>query len=384
MSPRSVYFATCAPGIEPLLHGEARALKLAKIERQVGGVRFEGSLEDAWRANLWLRTAVRVLHRLTRFPASDGEALFEGASSVDWTRYLRSDGTLWIDAQTKESALDHSHYVEQRVKDAIVDQLRQPDGTRPEISREDPDLRVHVHLWRDRVTLSLDSSGESLHKRGWRQKQGRAPLAETLAAAMLLHSGWDGRSPLLDPFCGSGTLLVEAASLAAGRAPGLTRRRFGFESWPGHDERAFRAFVEKARSAERPLKKLTLWGADIDPERVSEARENAASAGFEDRIQLEVADAKQFAPRRGWNGFVVTNPPYGERVGDPAQLTTLYASFGRALREHCAGYRYAILSGNARWLEPLALKASESLALTNGSIECELLTGEIAQVETSA
>ena len=380
MATRSTFFATCAPGVEPLLHAEARALRLSRLERQVGGVRFEGTLSDAWRANLWLRTAVRVLARLERFQARDADALFEGASAVDWSRYLAPEGTLWVDAQTRESALDHSRFVEQRVKDAIVDQLRAKHGARPSVSRDDPSLRVHVHLWRDRVTLSLDTSGESLHKRGWRRHQGRAPLSETLAAAVVLASGWDGRSPLLDPFCGSGTLLVEAAWIASGTPPGHLRR-FGFERWPGHDAAGWNRVLADARAAARPRNKLVLWGGDLDAERLEQARENLAAAGVENRVQLEIQDARDFAPRAGWNGWVVTNPPYGERVGARggagASLDQLYRDFGARLRESCAGYHLALLSGNPACEEQLALTGLERMALTNGAIECQLLHGRL-------
>ena len=175
---QATYFVTCAPGIEPLLHGEIKALKLGRVERQVGGVKFFGSQQDAWRVNLWLRTAVRVLMRVARFPASSEDALYAGAREVDWTAYLRSDSTLWIDCQCKDSTLTHSRFIAQRVKDAICDQLRTRGMERPTIQREAAALRVHVHLSRDRCTLSLDTSGESLHRRGWRQHQGKAPLGE--------------------------------------------------------------------------------------------------------------------------------------------------------------------------------------------------------------
>src|SRR5438105_4948511 len=206
IAERAEFFVTCAPGIEPILHGEIRALKLSKVERQVGGVRFEGTSRDAWRANLELRTAVRVLRKLARFEARDESALYAGVASLDWSRFLRPDGRLRVDAHSKESALEHTLFVEQRTKDAIVDALRAQHGTRPSVDLEDPDLGVYVHLFRDRCTVLVDTSGDSLHKRGWRKFQGRAPLAETLAAAVVLASGWDRRAPLLDPFCGSGTI----------------------------------------------------------------------------------------------------------------------------------------------------------------------------------
>jgi 23S rRNA (guanine2445-N2)-methyltransferase / 23S rRNA (guanine2069-N7)-methyltransferase len=380
VSPLLQFFATCAPGLEAVLHAEIRDLGLKGVERQVGGVRFTGGMPDAWRANLHLRTAVRVLLRLARFEARDADALYAGAKAVDWSRFLGPSGTLVVDAHAKESALDHTLFVEQRVKDAVADAFRERHGgARPSVDKEAPDLAIHAHLFRDRCTLLADTSGESLHKRGWRRFQGRAPLAETLAAAVVLLSGWDRRSPLLDPFCGSGTILVEAALIAGGIAPGLFRGRFAFEGWPGHDAAAWRALREAASRAGGAIPpKLVLRGSDADPAAIDDARENLAAAGLAGRVALEVADARDFAPRRGWNALVATNPPYGERVGSDRDLVELYARFGDALREHAGGYRYAILSGGLRSLDTaLGLSPETTIELRNGAIECRLLVGEV-------
>jgi 23S rRNA (guanine2445-N2)-methyltransferase / 23S rRNA (guanine2069-N7)-methyltransferase len=256
-------FVTCAPGIEPVLHAEMKALRLARVERQVGGVYFEGTREDVLRANLELRTAVRVLERITRFEARDADELHAGALRVDWREYLREGATLRVDAHTGESsALDHSLFVEQRVKDAVCDRLRGAGRARPDVDKDDPDVRLVAHLFRDRCTLLLDTSGESLHRRGWRRHQGRAPLAETLAAALVLRSGWDRRAPVVDPFCGSGTLLVEAALLADDAAPGLARERFGLDAVPGYDPRVLERLRAAARARVRPARKLQLVGGD--------------------------------------------------------------------------------------------------------------------------
>lgn len=377
MRGRHVFFATCAPGIEPVLHAEAKALRLAKLERQVGGVRFEGTLEDAWRANLWLRTAVRVLLRLERFEALDGDALYERVKAFDWGTLLAPEGTFVVDAQTRDSELNHSRFVEQRVKDAVADRFREHTGVRPSVDRTDPDLRIHVHVFRNRATLSLDTSGDSLHKRGWRRHQGRAPLAETLAAAVVQFSRWDGRAPLVDPFCGSGTLLVEAALIAANSAPGLFRKCFGFERWLGHEAGAFARAKDGARALERVPGRLRLVGSDVDERRIEEARENVAAAGLEGRIELQQADARDFAPRPGWNAWIVTNPPYGERVGEVAKLVPIYRGFGERVRADCAGYHLALLSGEETLARALGIAADERVALVNGALECELLLATV-------
>jgi 23S rRNA G2445 N2-methylase RlmL len=370
---RETLFATCAPGLEPVLHAELRGLRLAKIERQVGGARFEGTIEDAWRANLRLRTAVRVLLRLARFEAATGEALYSGAAAVDWSRFLRPDGTFRVDAQSSESALDHTLFVQQKVKDAVADSFLARHGLRPSVDLENPGLSIHVHLFRDRCTLSADTSGDSLHKRGWRRYQGRAPLAETLAAGIVLLSGWDRRSPLLDPFCGSGTILIEAALIAGGVAPGLFRKRFGFESWPGHDPLRWGALIAAAREEIRFPPKLNLIGSDADARTVEGARENLSAAELDGRVTLEVGSVLGFAPKPGWNAWIVTNPPYGERVGQERELQPLYRRFGAVLRERCAGYHIAILSGNAALARALGLDPDRRTPLKNGALDCELL-----------
>ena len=371
-------FVTCAPGIEPVLHAEMKALRLARVERQVGGVYFEGTREDVLRANLELRTAVRVLERITRFEARDADELHAGALRVDWREYLREGATLRVDAHTGESsALDHSLFVEQRVKDAVCDRLRGAGRARPDVDKDDPDVRLVAHLFRDRCTLLLDTSGESLHRRGWRRHQGRAPLAETLAAALVLRSGWDRRAPVVDPFCGSGTLLVEAALLADDAAPGLARERFGLDSVPGYDPRVLERLRAAARARVRPARKLQLVGGDRSAERVAEARENLAAAGLEGRARLEVADAAELELRPGWNGLVLTNPPYGERVGEEGDLRPLYRALGARLREQGEGYSLALFSGNPALERELGIRLDEQVELRNGGLECRLLLARL-------
>lgn len=377
MSERHIFFATCLQGLEPVLHAEAKHLRLARIERQVGGVHFEGTLHDAWRANLELRTAGRVLLRVARFEAGDGDALYRGASGVDWTRFLSAGGTLHVQARSNQSQLDHTLFVEQRVKDAVVDGFREREGQRPSVDATEPDLRIHVHLFRDRCTLLADTTGAPLYKRGWRRTQGRAPLTETLAAGLLALSDWDGRSPLIDPFCGSGTILVEAALRASGIPVGSFRDGFAFERWPGHEAPRWRKLLEAARSP-RPLpKRLVLRGSDSDPARLEDARANLAAVGWEEQVQLELADAAEFAPRRGWNGWVVSNLPYGRRVGSIEPLVHLHRRFGARLREHCAGYHVALLTGDPRLADALELHRPTRLGLRNGPIECELVLAQL-------
>ena len=386
MAPvRGVYFVTCAPGVEPVLHAEAKALGLGKLERQVGGVRFEGTRRDAWRANLELRTAVRVLERLVRFEARDADSLHATATEIPWERWLAPEGSLAVQAQSSESVLEHTQFLEQRVKDAVVDRFRARAGTRPSVDLADPDLRIHLHLHRDRATLSLDTSGEPLHKRGWRLHQGKAPLAENLAAAMILFSEWDRRAPLVDPFCGSGTITIEAALLAAGIAPGA-RRAFGFERWLDHDARAFAALRAPGKGARlepggpRGGKRPILLGLDVDAERVVEARANAENAGVGEWVRFEVADARELALRRGWNACIVTNAPYGLRIGgrgEESQLHELYRAFGARLLEQGKGCTLALLALQREHVHALGLRGLREIPLVNGGLECRLALGVV-------
>ncbi|MCK6446571.1 MAG: THUMP domain-containing protein [Planctomycetes bacterium] len=375
---RSTYFVTCGRGLEPLLHAECKELAFAKLERQVGGVRFEGTLADAWRANLWLRTAIRVLLRLVRFEALDGDQLYVRAGEVDWTQWFTPGSTFVVDAQTNQSALDHSQFVAQRVKDAIVDQLRAKTGERPSVDKEAPDVVVHVHLFKDRCTLSVDTSGSSLHKRGWRRFQGRAPLAETTAAAIVLLSGWDRRAPLVDPFCGSGTLLVEAALLASRHAPGLFRESFGFERFPGHDAAAWHRMRDAARELSSFPKKLKLVGVERDAATLAGARENLAAAGLTEHVELVEGRADDYEFKRGWNAWIVTNPPYGERVGDPRDVERTLRAFGARLAERCSGYGIAMLGDDRKLFEFARLPKGEEHAVDNGGIECRLRVARLA------
>ncbi|MBI5431767.1 MAG: hypothetical protein HZA52_02935 [Planctomycetes bacterium] len=374
---RTTFFVTCASGIEPLLHAECKELELPKLERQVGGVRFEGTIQDAWRANLWLRTAIRVLLRLVRFEAANGDELYLRAGEVDWTQWIPSAATFVVDAQTNQSALDHSQFIAQRVKDAIVDQLRAKTGTRPSVDKEAPDVVVHVHLFKDRCTLSIDTSGESLHKRGWRRFQGRAPLAETTAAAVLQLSGWDRRSPLVDPFCGSGTLLVEAAMLAGRVAPGLSRTTFGFERFIDHDVAGWRKMRDAARELAVVPKKLQLVGAERDEKTVEGALTNLESAGLAEKVELRLGRAEDYDYRRGWNAWIVTNPPYGERIGDAREIERTLRAWGARLAERCQGWTVAMLADDAKLFDFARLPKGETHALKNGGLDCLLRVAKL-------
>jgi putative N6-adenine-specific DNA methylase len=362
------FFATAAKGTEPALRDELRELRLRRVRADRGGVHFEGELAEAARACLWSRVAVRVLLEVARFEARGGEALYAGARAVDWSAWMTPRTTLAVRATCRSSQLTHSQFVAQKTKDAVVDALRDRFGARPSVDREDPDALLAVHLVRDEATLYLDVGGASLHERGWRARAGAAPLRETLAAAVLRLSGWDRERPLLDPMCGAGTIAIEAAAWSRRMAPGLARERFGFERWASHgdaERRGMALLREEARGAARREGPPVLAG-DVDAHAVALARDNARAAGVE--VVFERRDVRDLAPLDP-PGFIVTNPPYGERI---AADDTLYDDLGRALRR-LRGHTVAILAGTPAIARAMRREPDRWWILYNGPIECRLL-----------
>jgi putative N6-adenine-specific DNA methylase len=366
------FFATAAKGTEPALRDELRELRLRGVRADRGGVHFEGLLLDAARACLWSRVAVRILCQVATFEARDGAALYEGTRAVDWPTWMTAKTTLAVRATCRSSQLTHSQFVAQKTKDAVVDALRDRFGERPSVDRDDPDALLAVHLARDQATLYLDVGGSSLHERGWRAKAGAAPLRETLAAAVLRLSGWDRARPLVDPMCGAGTLAIEAAAWSRRMAPGLSRKQLGFERWASHDDaerRAMATMRAEARAAalrEGP----PVLACDVDARAVELARENARSAGVE--LVLERRDVRDLAPLQP-PGFVVSNPPYGERLAADASL---YDDLAQALRG-MTGHTAALLAGTpdipAAMRRALRREPDRWWMLYNGPIECRLL-----------
>src|SRR6187402_3938247 len=294
------FFATCPKGLEYLLKDELIAIGASDVREALAGVAFTGSIETAYRACLWSRMASRILLPLAEFDAADPEQLYAGIQDIDWSEHLAPHGTLAVDANTAMSKLTHSQFIALKTKDAIVDQYRAATGSRPDVDPEEPDLRINVRVRRDRATLSIDLSGLPLHRRNWREEQGEAPLKENLAAAMLVRAQWpriyaEGGA-LLDPMCGSGTLLIEGALMAADVAPGLLRHGRALPTrWRGFDLPAWQALVEDARQREttgRANLRPVFHGSDLDPHAVRAARENAEVAGVRDALYLDARDVR--------------------------------------------------------------------------------------------
>jgi putative N6-adenine-specific DNA methylase len=367
------YFATCGRGIEPVLAGELRALGASAAEPGRGGVAFAGDRAVLYLANLWLRTAIRVLMPVLTAPVSSPDELYDAVRSVDWSRYLTPEHTLAVDCNVRDSQITHSKYAALRTKDAICDQFVERYGRRPSVDVEQPLVPLNLHVYRDEAVLSLDSSGESLHKRGYRPILTKAPLNEALAAALVLLTGWEGETAFADPLCGSGTLPIEAAWLALRRPPGLTRRRFAFQSWLDFDVGLWTRLRDEARRGVRKQLPAPVVGSDVRRDAVEWARTNARAAGIGHLARFEVKDVRDFRPPDGPPGVILCNPPYGERLGEEKELRSLYRTLGEMFRERCRGWTAFVFTGNARLAREIGLEPATQVPLFNGKIPCRLL-----------
>jgi putative N6-adenine-specific DNA methylase len=367
------YFATCGRGIEPVLALELRELGAIDVQPGRGGVHFGGDRSLLYRANLWLRSAIRVLQPILEAPVTSPEELYDAVRGLDWSQYLTPEHTLAVDCNVRDSRITHSHYAALKTKDAICDQFVERVGRRPSVDVEQPLVGLNLHIYRDQAVLSLDSSGESLHKRGYRPILTKAPLNEALAAALVLLTGWRGESAFADPLCGSGVLPIEAAWIALRRPPGLTRRRFGFQGWMDFDVRLWTALRDEARRGVHKQLPAPIVGSDLRRDAVAFARTNARAAGIGHLLRFDVKDVRDFRPPEGPPGVIVCNPPYGERIGEEKELKPLYQTLGEVFRERCAGWNVNVFTGNQTLARCIDLPPVEQVALFNGKIPCKLL-----------
>lgn len=367
------YFATCGRGIEPVLAEELRGLGAAEVEPGRGGVSFRGEIALLYRANLWLRTAVRVLRPILEADVSSPDELYEAVGSLDWSRYLTPEHTLAVDCNVRDSHITHSKYAALRVKDAICDQFVQRCGKRPSVDVDEPMLGLNLHIYRNRAVLSLDSSGESLHKRGYRPIQTRAPLNEALASALVLMTGWRGDQPFADPLCGSGTLAIEAAWIALRRPPGLTRKRFGFQGWMDFDVELWTSLRDEARRGVGRTLPAPILASDARGDAVSFAINNARAAGIGHLLRFDKRDVRDFQPLTGTPGVLLCNPPYGERIGEEKNLFSLYRLLGEVFVQRCRGWTAYVFTGNPRLAAAIGLTPVSETPLYNGKIPCRLL-----------
>ena len=340
----------------------------AKETRETpGGVAFSGTWETCYRANLWSRIASRVLWKVGEFQYKSEQDLYDAARAIAWFDLFSVKRTIRVNVTAQKSPLKSLEFATLKVKDAVCDRFRDKGGSRPDVDRAAPDVRIHAFLEEAKGILYLDTSGEALFKRGWRMDIAEAPIRENLAAGIIMLTGWKFDQPLLDPMCGGGTLLSEAAAMARGRAPGA-KRAFGFEKLSVFDAKLW----ERIRN-ERTVQPVEprLYGSDTDPEALQAARRNLGAAGVERWVKLEEADVlERAAPEPG--GVLVANPPYGERIGSPEELAALYPKLGDALKKKFAGWNCFLFTADMRLPKLIRLQPSRRTPLWNGSLECRL------------
>lgn len=374
-------FATAPKAMEDILTEELRALGADKIKATIAGAAFHGELETAYRACLWSRTANRILLVLSAFTVKNQDDLYRGVKNIDWSEHIDPDGVIAVTFSAKNSpSISNSHFGALKVKDAIVDQMREKYQQRPSINTERPHIRINVFLSGESAQLSLDLSGESLHKRGYRDINIEAPIKENLAAAMLLRSGWSQiarqNGSLIDPMCGSGTLLLEAAMIAADYAPGLLRDYFGFLGWKKHDAACWKKLLAEAVQRKNTgLAQLpVIVGFDRDRFAVNAALKHIGKAGLQHKIHVERRDISDAAPAESWQaGLLICNPPYGERLGDVEETAELYKKFGETLKAHFVGWRAAMIISDPELGFRLGIRSQKPITLYNGALECKLL-----------
>lgn len=374
---RGVYrlIAKTLAGLEEVLAAELESLGAADIKLLTRAVEFHGDKYLLYRANLWCRTATRILKPIATFHAGDGDELYKRVDRINWLRHLTADSTLAVDAVVSQSGLDNSLFVAQRTKDAIVDQIRKRHDRRPSVDLVNPDLRINIYIHKDLATLSLDSSGEPLQRRGYRTEGGKAPLNEVLAAGIIALAGWDLNSPLVDPMCGSGTLLIEAALKARRIAPGLIRNKFAFMSWKDYASSLYEKLCREAREEILPQLSFEILGSDKERGQIENARANAERAGVSENIRFETAAFVDQSPPPA-PGTMIVNPPYGERL-KAGDIPALYTELGDTLKKKYEGYDAFIFTGNREAAKKIGLRASRRFPLYNGPMECRLLKFEM-------
>jgi putative N6-adenine-specific DNA methylase len=370
------YFATVARGLETLAAQELEQLGAHSVTPGFCGVSFEGDRTLLYATNLWARLPFRVLVKLKEFPCQDAQDLYRGIQAMDWSPYLTPDFTLAVNATGKNQNLNHTHFTALQVKNAITDQQQEQLGDRSNVDIQDPDVRINLHIDHDHCTVSLDSSGNSLHRRGYRPAVGAAPLKESLAAALIQLSEWQPDQAFYDPLCGSGTLPLEACLKALNIAPGLFRDRFGFETWPDFDESLWGQLLQNADASKRDSLVASIGGSDRDKAVIQQAITNATHCQVENQVWFAEMDlAEVSAPAS--SGVLFCNPPYGERLGQDTDLGVFYKQLGDVLKQRFKGWTAFVLSGNKELAQSIGLKSSKRLAVFNGSLPCQLLKYEL-------
>lgn len=370
------YFATVARGLEPIAARELEQLGAMNVRPDFTGVHFEGDRALLYRVNLESRVIFRVLMPIAQPHCNDAKQLYREVRGIAWEQYLQPDNTLAVRCTGSNPQLNHSHFTALQIKNAIVDRQRDRFGHRSSIDPQNPDFAINAHIKSDRCIISLDSSGESLHRRGYRPAMGIAPLKETLAAALLEMAEWDASVPFFDPLCGSGTLPLEAGLKALKIAPGLWRDRFAFENWPDFDPQLWQQIRVSAKDSQRPELPAFIGGSDRDPDILQQARVNAENCALDRHVRFLQAELSCLeAPSD--RGIIICNPPYGKRLGDPQELRSLYKQLGDTFKQRFKGWKAYILTGSKELSKQVGLRASRRLPVYNGTIACTLLEYEL-------
>lgn len=389
MTDEHTFFASCPKGLEALLLAELSSFGALALKETVGGIHFTGSLELAYRSCLWSRLANRILMPICSLECRTVDDLYSIAKGIDWQQHLDIDGSFAIDFSGSLKGLSHSHFAALKIKDAIADYFNEQYQRRPNVDAKRPDLRVNARVSKGRLVIAIDLSGDSLHKRGYRLSGGGAPLKENLAAVILLRADWPAVAArggaLLDPMCGSGTLLIEGALMAANIAPGLDRDYWGFSGWRGHQPSLWQGLLEQAETGRKAALQRQwpeIRGYDANPRAIDDAEANIERAGLTGRVRVLRKELAKFVKPTHLtidSGLVVTNPPYGERLGDEASLLHLYRNLGQTLRQHFTGWRASVFTGNPDLGKQMGLRSNKQYQLFNGTIACKLLNFEVAE-----
>ncbi|MBC8214346.1 MAG: N-6 DNA methylase [Candidatus Marinimicrobia bacterium] len=376
ISPMYNLFLSCVKGLESVCAKELKHLGISDTNETVGGVLFEGDLNDIYRVNLWSRTGMRLLVKLEQFSISTQQDLYDNVHKYNWIDILTPQMTFAVDSFVTNSELNHSHYASLRVKDAIVDSIRERKGRRPSVDVSNPDVKINLYLKDNIATIYLDSSGIPLHKRGYRRKMHKASLNESLSAGIIFLSDWNSsEQQFYDPMCGSGTFCIEAALLATNTAPGLFRKSFGFQHWIGFDEKLWNDLVEKANTS-KLNECIDIYGSDVSLASIAMAKHNSSVAGVDNQVNWKVRNFSRFDPKTN-NGLIITNPPYGERIGEETDLVELYKLIGDTFKQKCSGFNASVFTGNLELAKNIGLKTTARIPLKNGNIDCRLLKYEM-------
>ncbi|MES2379507.1 MAG: THUMP domain-containing protein [Bacteroidota bacterium] len=356
-------------GLEPLLEKELQQLGAQNTQRLKRAVSFEGDKALLYKANLYARLALKILVPFYQFKARNDKQLYDAVGKIDWSTFMNVDGSLAIDGLLRSDFFNHSQYIALKTKDAIVDQFREKFNRRPDVDIINPDLRLNIHIFKDDVTLSLDASNDSLHKRGYREETNRAPLNEVTAAAIVKMSGWDLKEPFMDGMCGSGTIVIEAAMLAKNIPANYLRKRFGFQSWLDYDHQLWQSIKQEAKANIVHDRNLKIYGSDISGTTLEIARENIKNAGLSDVIRLDKVPF-EYAKVPADKGTLVINPPYGERLS-LEEAGEFYKMIGDKFKKDFNGWQAWVLSSNQEAMKSIRLKTSQRLLVYNGPLECK-------------